>query len=171
MAEPAELAAELAKSAGFLAAHAVWCVSDGEVLVPFVGAELTGGKRELTRFADEARVEQAVERAKAAFVDNLAGARMATLVFDGYVTLPSGPTDALVIASRTYSAPVIELELLIPYRNAASQDGFAVYRPKFTKVPEPLAEAQNTLAEAFFAGVDAHEQGSTVWNRHIDQSR
>jgi hypothetical protein len=163
--------ADLAEQAGFLAAHAIWCVSDGSVLVPFVGCALPDGEDTLNRFVDEKHVERAVERAKEHLAANTENALFATLVYDGYATLAEGKTDSLVLESRVYSTPAIMMTMIVPYRNAEHHDGFAVYRPKFRGVSAPVSPDYEALAEAFFRGVDAHEKGAEVWNRHLDQSR
>jgi hypothetical protein len=165
------VANDLAKQAGFLAAHAVWCVSDGGPLVPFVGMELLDGKQSLLRFVDEEDLERAVNRAKAAFEANDEDALLATLVYDGYITLPQGKTDALILESRVYCEPPITIAMVVPYRNSEHSSGFAVYRPKFTRVAGPESPDYEALSEAFFAGVDSHEKGGEVWNRHLDQTR
>ena len=165
------MVSDLAKQAGFLAAHAVWCVSDGGPLIPFVGMELPGGRQNLLRFADEEDLERAVNRARASFEANAEGALFATLIYDAYVTLPDGKTDALVVESRVYSEPPISLSIVVPYRNQEDALGFAVYRPKFTKVCGPEEPNYDALGNAFFAGVDSHEKGAEAWNRHLDQSR
>ena len=45
------------KLTGFLAAHAIWSVSDGEMLIPMLGFETAEGTRYLHRFVAE-RVEK-----------------------------------------------------------------------------------------------------------------
>jgi hypothetical protein len=164
----------LATQAGFLAAHAIWCVSDGGPLIPFVGFELESGKQNLVRFVDEERLERAVERARAHFLANTEGALFATLIYDGYITLPGGKTDALFLESRVYCEPPLLLAMAVPYRNAESPDGFAVYRPKFQNVSIPDAISgpdYDAFGKAFFMGVDRHEKGADVWNRCMDQGR
>jgi hypothetical protein len=171
MDDAAAMVIDLAKQAGFLAAHAVWCVSDGDPLIPFVGMELPGGKQDLIRFVDEDHLERAVNRAKASFEANTEGALFATLVYDAYVTLPDGKTDALVVESRVYCEPPITISMVVPYRNSEHALGFAVYRPKFTEVSGAEQPDCEAVGDAFFAGVDGHEKGAEVWNRHLDQSR
>ncbi|MCC7172024.1 MAG: hypothetical protein IT459_16385 [Planctomycetes bacterium] len=63
MSDNLQIIGALLEQAGFLAAHALWCVSDGGPLVPFVGMEFQGGKRTLDRYVDEEHLERAVERA------------------------------------------------------------------------------------------------------------
>jgi hypothetical protein len=86
------------------------------------------------------------------------------------VTLPSGKTDALLLEARCYGEGGGGFGMAIPYRNAEDPAGFAVYRPKFLSV-EGAEPDHDALAEAFFRGVDSHEEGAKVWNAHLDQSR
>jgi hypothetical protein len=74
-----------AKRAGFFPAHGIWCVSDGEVLVPLMGTEAADGTRKLLRFATE-QVEQGVTESKEKLSQNPEGAARAVLVYDGFVT-------------------------------------------------------------------------------------
>lgn len=161
----------VAEQAGYLSAHAIWCVSDGEPLIPLIGAELEGGKQTLLRFLDEEKLERAVEKAKEHFLANQQRAVLATLIYDGYVTLPDGKTDALVVEGRAFCEPPVVLRMLVPYRSSEHPDGFAVFRPKFLELSGPDSEDPEALGQAFFAGVDSHEKGADVWNRYMDQGR
>jgi hypothetical protein len=158
-----------AELAGFFAAHAVWCVSDGETLIPMLAMELPSGERRMERLVDE-RLEQAVATGKQWLADNREGADRAVLVYDGYLTLPAGRTDALFLEMRVYGDIPLSLTMAVPYRHAKDPAGFVVFKPKFLAFSGPNADYQS-LGDAFFAGVDKHEQGSAVWNSHIDQSR
>jgi hypothetical protein len=55
-----EAATELA---GFFAAHAVWSVSGGEILIPLIAYETADGKRQMNRLVAE-RVEEGAARGK-----------------------------------------------------------------------------------------------------------
>jgi hypothetical protein len=92
------------------------------------------------------------------------------LIYDGYTTLPSGKYDALILRIVAYGPPRRELEMVIPYRPSAHAAGFAVHRPKFTAMRGVDDDALAPITDAFFTGVDAHDQGAKVWNAHIDQS-
>jgi hypothetical protein len=91
------------------------------------------------------------------------------LIYDGHITLHSGKTDALFVTARSYETECT-LDLAVPYRNAASRGGFAVYRPKFQSF-EPKSTDFVALAEAFFEGVEAHEKAAAVWDSHLDESQ
>jgi hypothetical protein len=111
-----------AELAGFFAAPAVWCVSDGETLIPMLAAELPSGERRMQRLADEL-LESAVETGKQWLADNREGADRAVLVYDGYLTLPTGKTDALFLEIRAYGKPPASLTMAVPYRHANGPAG------------------------------------------------
>lgn len=163
---PMEAAAELA---GFFTAHAVLSVSDGETLIPLIGYETADGKRQMSRMLSE-RLEDGAARGKEWLTKNPAGAARAVLVFDGYITLPSGKIDALIVTVRDYTRNDAEINMAVPYRPARNPGGFAVHRPKFLgfKGAEPDVEK---IGVALWAGIAKHEAGSAVWNRHLDESK
>jgi len=159
----------IARLSGFIAAHAIWCVSDDGPLVPMVGFERSDGSRGLTRFAAE-RLEEGVAQARAWLVENPEEAVAAVAAFDGYVPLSAGKTDAILLEGRLYLSDVVCFEMAVPYRPASEDSQFAVFRPKFTKVDLPSPD-YGALGNEFFAGVDSHEKGAEVWNAHIDQAQ
>ena len=91
----------------------------------------------------------------------------AVLLYDGFVTLGAWRTDAIMVEMRSSSERLV---MAVPYRNASDPKGFAVFKPKFVECSDKAANWA-TLGEAFFRGVDAHEKGSAVWSKSIDQSR
>ncbi len=154
----------VAELAGFFCAHAVWCVWEGETLVPLVGEE-SSSSRTLVRMASE-RLEVGVTEGKKRIDANPARCARAVLVYDGFVALKGQRTDALIAEAIDYDSSA-RMEILTPYRPATHSAGFAVYRPKFSAPRDANVEA---IGEAFFRGVDAHEQGSKIWNNYLDQS-
>ena len=162
---------ELAEVAGYFAAHGIWSVASGGPLIPFVGLKHEGDEGKLVRFVDAGKLERAVEKARELLESNDEGARFGTLVYDAYVTLPEGKTDALILESRCYPEPTLRLTMAVPYRHPAHADGFAVHRPKFLGFEGPAAVDYQALSKAFFAGVDAHAEGAALWSQHLDQSR
>ncbi|MBT8769165.1 hypothetical protein [Metapseudomonas boanensis] len=155
--------------AGFFAAHGIWCVSDGETLIPMLAQESAANGRSMLRFEAE-QLEDGVAQAQAHFESNPDGADRATLVYDGYITLPTGRTDALCVVIRSYASPVATLTMAVPYRHAESPDGFAVHRPKFVEWQGGSNPDYQAFGEAFFRGVDSHREASAVWTEHNDDS-
>ncbi|MBY0455969.1 MAG: hypothetical protein K2V38_01380, partial [Gemmataceae bacterium] len=114
--------------------------------------------------------QQAVEMARGQLAEPPAGTEHAALLFDGRINLDDGKCDAIIIEMVVFGPTRAELCMAVPYRNSQSAEGFAVHRPKFMDFdgPEPDIDA---VAEAFFRGVDSHEEGGEIWNAHLDQSR
>jgi len=134
-----------------------------------VAFEMPDGKREMNRLVTD-ELSDGVKLGRQRLNDNPDGAVHAVLVFDGFVTLESGKTDALIIEAVAYQPRRVGFTMAVPYRSSDNPEGFAVFRPKFLghEGPEPDF---NELGEAFFRGVDRHEEGAKVWNANIDQSR
>jgi hypothetical protein len=157
-----------ARLAGFCAAHAVWCVSDGSTLIPMMGVESLDGRRHIHRFVAD-RLEQGVQQGKDELARNPNNAKRAALVYDGFVTLSTGKVDALVVDVHEYGLPSRSIVVAVPYRPGSHQQGFAVHRPKFLSFAGPEPEWQ-VVGAAFFEGVDSHEKGGPVWSRYLDES-
>lgn len=157
-----------AQLAGFLAAHAVWCVSDGEMLIPLIGFETPDGKRQMHRFIAD-RVEDGVREGQERLASNPDKATRAVLIYDGFVNLSTGKVDALLVDIRDYGSPSRSLLMAVPYRPASSPQGFAVHRPKFLSFAGPEPDYQAVGSE-FFNGVDSHGEGAPVWSQHLDES-
>ena len=100
--------------AGFLMAHAVWCVSDGGTLAPLL-AYVKGGERILAGFAAE-QVKGAVKQALAWMERNPENAERAVFVHDAYVTLEGRRMDALVANVREYARPPMSLQIVLSSR-------------------------------------------------------
>lgn len=160
---------DLAQLTGFVAAHAIWSVSDGGPLVPFVGFQKPDGSRGVTRFAAD-RLEDGVASAREWLAANPETAVLAVTAIDGFVTLPGGKTDAILLDARGYGVSKDGIAMAVPYRHKTWLKKFVVYRPKFISV-----DVQNpdyaSLGEQFFAGVDSHSEAAKFWNQHIDQSQ
>jgi hypothetical protein len=156
-----------AELAGYFVAHAVWCVAEGETLVPILAFQQRTGEREFRRLeGEEMQIE--VARGQEWLMANPESAEIAALIYDGFVTLESGKTDALIAEIRAYGREPASLRIVIPYRHARGEGGFAVHRPKFLGY-DGTAD-WSLLGEAFFRGVDQHEPGSAIWNAALDQT-
>ncbi|WP_146095793.1 hypothetical protein [Xanthomonas arboricola] len=161
-----ERATELA---GFLIAHGIWCVSDGGPLIPMLGQESPAGERKMQRFAAE-QLEDGVAHGRRLLESNPERSDRAALVYDGYITLPTGRTDSLFVIIRYYAQAAATLTMAIPYQNAESAGGFAVHRPKFLEWQGQGSPDYQALTQAFFRGVDSHSEGARVWMEHSNDS-
>ena len=155
--------------AGFFAAHGIWCVSDGEALVPMLAQIDQAGERSMSRFAAD-RLEDGVIEGKKQLIANSSRSVCAVLIYDGCVTLASNKTDALLMEIMSYSSPSERLSMAVPYRNRNAPQGFAVYRPKFLAYDGSNHPYYARFGEVFFRGVDSHMQGAAIWSKVMDQS-
>ena len=105
--------------------------------------------------------------AKNWLAENHDGAVRAVLIFDGFVVLPSGKTDALIIEVREYSPPPMSLSMAVPYRPASDAEGFGVYRPRYLEYSGSQGGSLNedyvALNESFWIGVASHDDGAAAW--------
>ncbi|MFI9814263.1 hypothetical protein [Saccharothrix variisporea] len=155
---------ETASMAGFLAAHGIWSVSEGETLIPMFAHENPQGERFLDRvMADD--IAEGARAAQRALEDNEHGATRAVMVVDAYVHKDSGPVDALLVEAVEYGLAPRTLTIAVLYRPAGHPDGFAVFSPEFQGFDGDDAEFE-AVADAFFAGVESHHDAHEVWAAH-----
>jgi hypothetical protein len=160
---------ETARLAGFLAAHAIWCVSQGKSLTtPLLVVESEG---ESTRFIEVKgrSSEEAVGKAERLLEKPAPGSLRAVLGFEAYLNLPPGKTDAIFLHARQYVPEAQEIYVAVPFRTPTSPGGFAVFRPKFIAYED--APPPPGALEAFLRGVTLYPPGDAVWRKHLDESR
>jgi hypothetical protein len=155
--------------AGFFAAHGIWCVAEGETLVPILAFQRHDGGQEFRRIEAE-ELRDAVAQGKTWLADNPEHVSRAVLVYDAHIPLPGGKTDCLMMDVHSYAPVLQSLSIALPYRHAHKPVGLVVHRPKFFANNEGK-HAVPDLGEAFFRGVAQHEKGAAVWNAHLDESR
>lgn len=155
--------------AGFIAAHAIWCVSDADGLTPMVAFTTEDGKRELERLAfDDASA--AIEHGRKRLEEDPFSADDGVLAFDGRITVDGGKLDAIILEMRSYAFPWAKAAIAVPY-TPASSGRFRVHKPKLVEWHGCDDFDQDAAFEAFFRGVDSHERGAEVWNAALDQSK
>ena len=166
---PETIMLELCRFSGFLAAHGFWSIRGGGPLIPIVALELPDGSRQMRGMAVE-DLRQAVEMGQAHLESQPDGARIAALIYDGYVTIEGEQRiDALLLDAREYAGEG-RLKLAVPYRPAEHPDGLAVHRPKFLDLRASAETSPADAGRAFFQGVDLHAEAAPLWNRHLDES-
>lgn len=158
-----------AELAGFFAAHTVWCLSEADSFDPLLAFTTEDGKRQMERFVGYER-EAAVELGRRRLEDNPVDANDGVLLFDGRVTIQGGKQDAIIIEMRSYGFPWAKAMIAVPY-TARSSGRFGVHKPKLLEWERCEDFDINAAFEAFFRGVDGHEQGAKVWNKALDESK
>ena len=154
--------------AGFLGAHAIWCVSDGGTLVPMLGYTDQNDKRVLNRLAGP-ELETSVAHGKVQLASNPMTANDAVLLYDGRITLGQSKIDAIIVEIRAYFSPWSEATIAIPY-TPKSTGTFLVHKPKLLLWKDCEDFDMNQALQSFFEGVSTHEKGAQVWNAALDQS-
>lgn len=148
--------------AGFFTAHSVWLASSRQgPVIPILASE-KDGERALQRFENEGSMEKAVNRAKQLLVDNPGLADCGIVIYDAFVTIDEHRSDALVVHGMEYGGSAATIEIIQPYRPANATEGFAVMQPKVS-LPDEIVGRADQLIEAFFRGLDSHEEGGPLW--------
>lgn len=155
--------------AGFVAAHAVWSLSESDGFAPFVAHTTEGGERQLTRFEfDDPSTALAAGREQLA--SNPMSADDAVLVYDARIDTADGKIDAVVVEMRCYAFPDATAAIAVPYTPRAS-GAFRVHQPTLARWDGCDEFDIDTAFQAFFHGIESHEQGAKVWNDALDESR
>ena len=159
------------KLAGFFAAHAIWCVSDGETLTPMLAYTTENGERQMERLVvNNDDLAASVAYVKERLESNAMDANDAALLYDGRISIDEEKTDAIIIEMRTYFSPDSEAVMAVPY--TPKQTGkFRVHKPKLLGWKNCEDFDMNAALQSFFDGVHAHEKGARIWNDCLDESK
>jgi hypothetical protein len=156
--------------AGFFAAHAIWCVSDGDTLTPMLAYTTADDERKMERLLIDDDLEASVAFGKERLGSNEMDANDAVLLYDGRITLGGEKLDAIIIEMRAYFSPDSEATIAVPY-TPKSSGKFRVHKPKLLQWKRCEDFDMNFALQSFFEGVDKHEKGSTIWNKCLDESK
>jgi hypothetical protein len=158
------------KLAGFFAAHAIWCVSDGETLTPMLAYTTEDDERKIERLVVNDDLEASVAYGKEKLESNEMHANDAVLLYDGRISVGKEKVDAIIIEIRAYFSPDSEAVMAVPY--TPKQSGrFRVHKPKLLGWKHCDDFDMNAALQSFFAGVDGHEKGAKIWNDCLDESK
>jgi hypothetical protein len=156
--------------AGFFAAHAVWCVSTGETLIPMLAYTSHDDETTMERIVIADELETCVAHGKEKAERNPMEARESALLYDGRMRIGSDKIDAIIIEIRSYSDPQPQAVMAVPYTPKDSPQ-FRVHRPKVVTWDNCDHLDIGTAMQAFFEGVDGHEKGAEIWNDSLDESK
>lgn len=154
--------------AGTFAAHAIWCVSDGDTLIPMLAYTSENDEKQMNRLAHE-DIAAAVEIGKSQLEKNEMDANDAALIYDGRIQLEEGKVDSIIIELRSYFSPSSKAIIAVPYTPKES-GAFKVHRPKVLQWDDCEDFDFNQAMESFFNGVSGHVQGAKIWNDALDES-
>lgn len=155
--------------AGFVAAHAIWSVSDSDGLIPMVAFTTQDGERKLERLVfDDAGT--AVEHGQRRLEEDPFNADDGVLAYDGRIPVEGGKLDAIILEMRCYAFPWATAVIAVPYTPHSSGQ-FRVHKPKLVEWHECDDFDIDSAFDSFFYGVDSHEEGARGWNESLDQSK
>ena len=158
------------KLAGFFAAHAIWCVSDGETLVPMLAYTTEDNERKMDRLVINDDLQASVAYGKEKLESNEMDANDSVLLYDGRIPIGKEKVDAIIIEMRAYFSPGSEAVMAIPY--TPKQTGkFRVHKPKLLGWKNCEDFDMQAALESFFGGVSEHEKGAKIWNDCLDESK
>jgi hypothetical protein len=157
------------KLGGFFAAHAIWCVSDSEILVPMLTYTTAHDQRRMERLVGN-DLEGCVAYGKKKLESNEMDADDAVLLFDDRIPIGKEKVDAIIIEMRAYFSPGSEAIRAVPYTPKTSGE-FRVHKPKLLQWKDCEDFDMNAALQSFFDGVHAHEKGAKIWNDCLDESK
>lgn len=157
---------KLMELAGFFTAHAVWTVTLQKGALPPMLVTESDGERSLRRFDQEESMELAVNKARGLLDDSATEADRGIVLYDAFVTLNDEQYDAIIVQGLEHLPGDLKVEIVQPYRPPNAPGGFAVMQPKVS-FPEGQVEFAEELTEAFFRGLDSHEEGGPIWTQSI----
>lgn len=155
--------------AGFCAAHAIWCVSRGDTLIPMLAYTNEDGGRQLERFA-HGDPASAVEFGKHRLEANEMDADDAVLLYDGRISIGREKLDAIIIEMRAYFSPDSRAVVAVPY-SAHVKGQFRVHKPKLLAWERCEDFDPGCAMESFFKGIAEHAEGSAIWNETLDETK
>lgn len=157
---------ETMRMAGDATGMALYCVADGETLIPILEhLKQDGSRKRSVMMMEAAEAMSEAHREISVLPEDSAGA---VLVNDIILTTPEGKSDALQIDIRFAEKPEGRMLLALPYRHANQAEGFAIHRPKLIEVNGIQSEEEATLMEAFIDGIAMHKEGGKLWKEKYD---
>jgi len=150
------------KMAGFTASHAISSIVGGEILIPLFGAITKDNDSTLSRIA-LGESEKAINLGMDRLERNEDGNNGAVFIYDGYANLNNEKVESLIINIKDYGNSNVHFLIAFPYRNASNQKGFAITHPKLLNVTGTDESQIPALMDAFYDGLESHEQGVKVW--------
>lgn len=158
-----------AELTGVCAAMALLILSEEVPLIPTFTVEQPDGSRNTVTIA-ESSFERSVARGHEWLKSNPFHSDRAVLACDAFITLEAGKTHALIVEAQQHSPSPGSFKIAIPYRPAASKEGFAIFRAKVLPTDDPSPDYPVLLA-AFMRGLRQDPRAAELWASRMDRSR
>lgn len=161
------------KTAGFIAAHAMWQLHDDDVVVPLL-AYSSNGNRCIEEIISEnmAELESKIEKAKIAVSRNVMDAEYAILIYPASVDLSNQARTCVLLEMSAYASNQHSwARLVVPYsvsKNFFGGKKLVIHPPGLL---DGDADFDVPLAmQAFFEGLEEHSEGASIWSKCFEQS-
>lgn len=154
---------------GFLAAHSIHRVFQGEDIVPILAYEKADGSHDILKLPEPLHV--GLSQASEWLRENPEKASHAVVVFQGSVVIDDKDVDAIICQSVQFEPDLIRFKIATPFKRAKDPSQFKVYRIKIMDYQGPENPDFDAIVAAFFSGIENNEQGADVWYDHLDQSK
>lgn len=155
--------------AGYITAHAVLSVSEGETLIP-IYAYVNDEDALVMERMPQYFLEEAVVAGQDLLNQNPKGTWAAILVYDGRIGINedgSKKADALITELRVYTEEYLPLVFALTYRPKAPFVEFGVYRLERIQHPDsPFTGDVKPVVESFYDGAERHQKAWEVWSKH-----
>ena len=169
--------------AGTAAAHCVAEIHQGERLTPLLGhvdrwneislLRITGRRVSFTELLSDRYAVNHVEALRLGRrqldAEPPAGAHGAVFATDQILDVDERSMRVILLEIRAYCEPTSACTMVIPYRRAGEAQGFGVHRPTVIEVSNVSAEAFDFMMGSFFAGMESHRTGSTIWTASAER--
>lgn len=153
---------EAARLAGFAGAHAVWCVSSGETLVPLILWSNESGERNLERLV-ASTFEEGVAKQEERMEALATVAQYAVSAFDGFINENGLRTNTLFITARAFNETSNWIKFGVSYTPKKILRKFAVHPLRILSSTDVDNSQMEQITNAFFSGVAEHPKGSKLW--------
>ncbi|MDF3029658.1 MAG: hypothetical protein K0R03_216 [Moraxellaceae bacterium] len=147
------------RQAGFLGGYSLYMVAGGATMTPTLLQPSASGQNTLVALMEDT-LDAGIEKGRNLLAHNPNRLPFQCLVYDGFANLPTGRTDALVIEVKGYFAPAFGFMLILPYRHAQHEKGFAMFSPKLHTGFTPKQVALEPLFAAFYNGLLGFKGGA-----------
>lgn len=158
------------KLAGFFASHAIWCVSEGETLIPMLAYTSADDEPKMERLVINNDLEASVAHGRRKLESNEMDANDAVLLFDGRLPIGEEKVDAVILEIRAYVSPDSKAIMAVPYTPKA-RGGFRVHKPKLVAWIKCEDFDMDGAIQSFFEGVEGHTKGAKIWQESLDESK
>lgn len=154
---------------GFAASYALWSVAEKGHFVPMLVYITESHEIKVDCLETHDANQDVVRFGSQQLCNNEMSAKCASLVYETQVTLDDKLTRAIVVEIRSYSSPLTEAVISIPY-SPKPTGTFRFHKPRIARFDKCDDSHRPQFLYSFIDGIEGNELGRKVWNDHFDIS-